>query len=1092
MEQIKRIAESFVVTNGLFSHQRRSYDEYVTHHIQGIIKENSPINCVCDGNRQLVYMYNVRISKPVIKCPDGFIKYLSPKQALQQGKNYLADVFIDVKHEVYDKDVLRHVHTYTNILFFQIPCMWNSSLCNDARSLTTLREQGAFIINGYQKTIISQETLKCNYPYVTPVKKQRFTHVCELRSNHPSKIRSTSTLYVYIGNQPVNVLVQLPFAKYYVPVVVIMRTLGVDSLQDMFDILKGQEPSQRYTHLLKMILYTDTSGTSRMSLNNLYNWIGLQGDKKTDNRRKRIKAVANIMNNEFLPHCSSPLEKTFYFAYCVRKLCKVYLGEVSTDDIDSYQNKRLTLPGNLLALLTRQLVRKFMKTLQNKIFRNEKGRPIRTFFQHARITSGLSYAMRTGSWGIQRGVGNQTGICQPVNTLNINSSNSHKRQVNTPLNRDGKMAERRQLHLHDWGVICSAETPEGKSVGLTSTLAFLCQVRGECPSHYVTAILYEELNVYPLAQKVPNAVLVILNGLPCGFTLDAPGLCQKYRQYRQYHNVPQNSSISIVHGEVIIDMDQGDCYRPLLVCSKAQTLREVYQRYQHLPHVLWQRLLLAGCIEYVNKVEEGMYNVSIESLLLHDPGPRYTHTELHSSLAIFGLSAGAIPFAAHNQAPRNIYQAAMSKQAISPYMLGHHHNLDKKTMNLCYAQRPLVQTMTSQLSGELEAPAGQSVLVAIQCFTGYNQEDACIINRAAIDRGLFATTITRVVKDSEANHGNDIERFSLDSSAIGRLAGSYEHIGDDGIAKIGSIVHKGDVLISKNIEYTRFGSERKTRDRSTQAKNDYPATVDLVATHLTEQKLRRVAVRTSEFRSVQVGDKFASRFAQKGVVGLIVPPEDMPFQADGVSPEMIINPHSFPSRMTIGHLIEMLGGKAACLSGEVVDGTAFSTFNDEDFKKHLRAAGISVLGKEYLRDGRTGERLKYPVYMGVIYIQRLRHMALDKGHARSVGRVQIRTRQALEGRSRCGGLRIGEMERDVFISHGCSSVLIDRLLEQSDEFETVCCTTCGFLAIPASDQSPAYCNYCQSQTGVKNIRMPYACKLLYQELQACNINMKLS
>uniref|UniRef100_A0A6C0BQT2 DNA-directed RNA polymerase n=1 Tax=viral metagenome TaxID=1070528 RepID=A0A6C0BQT2_9ZZZZ len=1120
---VKRAVHSFVSTRTLFSSQIISYEHYLHTQIPSIIKENSPIKVVSSDKKrlQLVHMSNVWIGKPVIKEANGFIRALRPKEAFQRRQSYMVDVFVDLHHETFVRRAgttnqydLVEARIYRNVLFFKTPCMWGSSACTDYESMTSMRTKGSFIINGYEKCLIAQESLKCNYPYISKDRGSKFSYKCTVRSDHPFKIRSTSTLYMYITGKKTNTIpsitVRVPFINHHIPLVVIFRLLGVQSVQEMHNFILGTNPSESFAYLLRSILCMDTTGTADMKGDALHDWVGQRGSSEK-NTQKRIKYIRHIFNNEFLPHCKDPLYKAFYLGYCVRKLCRAFLGEITVDNLDSYQNKRAAVAGTLMALLTRQLIRKAIKNVQMQMFRNDKKRPISDFFNYKRITSGLKYAFSTGNWGVQKGGGNQSGVCQAVNNMNRCSTLAHKRQFNTPLNRDGKQSARRMLRNDHLGILCSNETPEGKSVGLTATGAFLTQVRLDCPSYFVIHILHEDLDVLKLqdVMKLDRSTmfLVLVNGIPCGVTHNALELLQKYRLYRRWHCVPQNSSISYdrATGEISINSDQDDCYRPVFCLKHFHKFGPVFREYGRYPHLFWERLLIEGVIEYVNKLEEATLNIAMDLSTCLASWDNYTHLEIHPSFTLNGTSAGVIPCSEHNQAPRNIYQSAMGKQAVSSQALDFCDRLENKTYNLVYPQVPLVQTWTGQLSGYNDAPAGQAVVTAIQCWSGYNQEDSSIISRQAIDNGLFYTAVYRTYKDSEANHGADIERFGKCETSTGRKKGDYSKIGDNGLVRVGQKLVKGDAIIGKTIEFTHiiknrsedFKSERKVRDRSICVKSNEPATVEKVLMHTTKDNLKSVSVRTVAYRKPQIGDKFSSLHGQKGICGMVVSPEDMPFTASGLRVDLMINCHSFPSRMTIGHARETLFGKAACLEGKIADGTPFRGKSTEEIQQILHNNGFQKFGKEVVYDGKTGKRLKNPVFIGVTYYQRLKHMVQDKGHARSTGPVQHRTRQPLEGRSRDGGLRVGEMERDSIISHGASAAAIDRLLTQSDGYKTVICRQCGMLAEPAAEDGKEhtlharpYCRFCQSHEHVVPVMLPYAMKLMWQEWLACHVFFK--
>jgi len=412
-----------------------------------------------------------------------------------------------------------------------------------------------------------------------------------------------------------------------------------------------------------------------MTADELYDWIGLNGSTEKQ-RKRRIQYIKHIFLNEFLPHCGNDYgteeqiittnnTKAFYLGYCVRKLLMVYLGEVPPDDIDSYTNKRCCATGLQFALLTRQLIRNFVKMLHVQVFKAVSANKyinIVDFFNHRKISAGIKYACATGNWGIQKGVTNQSGVCQVINSMNVSSRLSHLCQVNTPINRDGKLPHPRQLHRSHWGILCAAETPEGKSVGLLNQLTVLARIRTGYPSRYIIDMLYADMNVIPISEcskaKLNSLTLVLVNGIICGGIKEPKALVVQYRAYRQWYSVPIDSSITFKesHKEVSVLTDAEDCYRPLIRISKMGKLVETYKLYSEYLNLLWQQLLVEGVIEYINKEEESSLYIAMSyDRLLANPKAPFTHMELHPSFSMFGVSAGVIPFSNHNQAPRYLF-----------------------------------------------------------------------------------------------------------------------------------------------------------------------------------------------------------------------------------------------------------------------------------------------------------------------------------------------------------------------------------------------------------------------------------------------------
>lgn len=468
----------------------------------------------------------------------------------------------------------------------------------------------------------------------------------------------------------------------------------------------------------------------------------------------------------------------------------------------------------------------------------------------------------------------------------------------------------------------------------------------------------------------------------------------------------------------------------------------------------------------------------------------YTHCEIHPAM-ILGVCASIIPFPDHNQSPRNTYQSAMGKQAMGMYVTNYQVRMDTQGYVLCYPQKPLVTTRAMEYLHFRELPAGINTIVAIACYSGYNQEDSTMMNQSSIDRGIFRSIFYRSYKSEEKQQGSliqeTIEKPDREITA-GLRHGTYDKLDDDGIASPGTRVSGDDVVIGKTSPIPDDGSgmpQRFTRkDCSTSLRHSESGMVDGVALTTGSDGARFVKMRVRSVRIPQVGDKFASRHGQKGTVGITYTQEDMPFTAEGIVPDLIINPHAIPSRMTIGHLVEALMSKVAACVGQEGDSTPFTSVTVDNISRALHGCGYQSRGWEVMYNGHTGKQLRAQIFLNPTYYQRLKHMVDDKMHSRGRGPVQILTRQPVEGRARDGGLRFGEMERDCIISHGAAAFLKERLYNQSDAYRIHVCEKCGVIAVAALRKNSFHCQACKSTTGIIQVQLPYACKLLFQELMA--------
>ncbi len=592
---------------------------------------------------------------------------------------------------------------------------------------------------------------------------------------------------------------------------------------------------------------------------------------------------------------------------------------------------------------------------------------------------------------------------------------------------------------------------------------------------------------------------VYVNGKLVGFHPDPKALVQAIREKRGEGKLPPDMSIAYYPDtdEIYINLDAGRAMRPLIVVKDGKPLlTEDHIKQLKEGLISWNDLVRKGVIEYLDaEEEENAYIAVTEDELT----PEHTHLEIHPAL-ILGVVASVAPFPHHNSSPRVTMATAMLKQALGVYSANFNYRMDTQMHIMYYPQLPIVQTKQTKFIGLNDRPAGQNVIVAIMPYQGYNIEDAIILNKAAIERGLLRTVFFRTYSDEERRYpGGQKDRFEIPRPEIYGYKGedAYKHLGDDGLAYPGREVRGGEVIIGKTspprfIEEVGELSllEEKRRENSTVVRRGEEGVVDSVMITETTGGNKLVKVRVRAVKIPEIGDKFASRHGQKGVVGLIVPQHDMPFTADGITPDLIMNPHAVPSRMTVGHILELLGAKAGSLAYKLVNATAFEKPNVEWMRKVLKAYGFRPDGKEVLYNGITGEKIESEIFIGPIYYQRLKHLVSLKMHARARGPVQILTRQPTEGRAREGGLRFGEMERDTLIGHGAAMLLQERLLKESDEVEIPVCKKCGVIAIEDHIRKKTYCPICGG-TDVYKIKTSYAFKLLLSEMMAMGIYPKL-
>jgi DNA-directed RNA polymerase II subunit RPB2 len=1057
---------------------------------------------------------------------------------------YAAPLFIEIKEERYhvnpgtEVEELESTETQ-RVPLGEVPIMLRSNFCllskvSSKKELAQVGEclydpGGYFVINGSEKVLVGQERMSNNFVYVFPRSKGGV--VAEIRSCGEGLSKPAHALYVKFIKADARtdqsghsvLAATIPFIRKDIPAIVVFRALNFVPEREILshivydfddvDMLELLRPSLEEAFVIQ---------TSEVALD----YIGKRGPTIGATKDQRIQTAKTILKEEFLPHVSTDAfcetQKAYFFGYMIHRLMSSVLGRRHYDDRDHYGNKRLDLAGPLLGNLFRQLFAKLNKECRMYLQRRvDKNRPyiVSNALSHETITRGLRYSLATGNWSADRkGSPSKTGVAQVLNRLTFASTLSHLRRINTPIGRDGKLAKPRQLHNTQWGMVCPAEVPEGQACGLVKNLSLMAYISVGSPPEALTDIMAEWSlesldDISP--DVVPHATKVFVNGRWVGVHREPRLLVDVLRELRRSVSLP--SEVSIVwemrDQELRLFCDAGRPCRPLYIVQDQRVLLRknhisMLEQSRHgNPNQSgdWSKLLSLGLIEYVDTLEE---ETIMCAMTLHDLkvareseeaySHTYTHCEVHPSM-ILGVCASIIPFPDHNQSPRNTYQSAMGKQAMGIFATNFLVRLDTMGHVLYYPQKPLVTTSSTAYLRFKEMPAGCNAVIAIACYTGYNQEDSVIMNQSAIDRGLFRSAYYRSYRDEEKRPTiQQVERFERPQFAttVGMGRREPDKIDEDGLVFPGTRVSGDDIIIGKTTplpplaDAARLGTERnKTkRDASTALKSSESGIIDQVLLTTNSNGLKAVKIRTRKVRIPQIGDKFSSRHGQKGTMGISYRQEDLPFTIEGIVPDIIINPHAIPSRMTIGQLIECIVGKVACFTGHEGDATPFN--NDvtvQQISRKLHEVGYQQRGNEVMYNGYTGRKLNAQIFLGPTFYQRLKHMVDDKIHARAHGPVAMLHRQPVEGRSRGGGLRFGEMERDCMISHGSAYFLRERLFLHSDKYRVHVCDYCGLIASANLKTNELNCPSCDTTTAISQVFLPYACKLLFQELMSMSI-----
>ncbi|MGQ9722079.1 MAG: DNA-directed RNA polymerase subunit B [Candidatus Jordarchaeum sp.] len=1094
-----RVVEAFIEENGLVRQHLDSYDEFVRHGLQQIVDEVGVIEP--EGENYYVRLGKIDVGKPTIKEADGSTMSVFPNEARIRNLTYAANLHLEMSIVYRDGDT---EEPPVEVYIGRLPIMLKSEKCPlsdlSREELISLGEDpddpgGYFIINGSERVLVTQEDLAPNRILIEAANKSS-------SSTHVAKVFSTAQGFrapvTMERRREGSLRISFPSVPGKIPIVVLMRALGLESDQQIANAIAEEDDVVR--ELIPSIEAAAEITTRDEALDYVGKRVAVG-----QTRDYRLKRAEQVLDRYLLPHIGTKhtdrLRKAFYLGQMASHIIELALEKRTEDDKDHYSNKRLKLAGDLLMSLFRVAFLSLTRDIKYQLERNAvrgRRRNIKTAVRADVITDRLHHALATGNW-----VGGKAGVSQLLDRTNYMSAISHLRRVVSPLSRSQPHFEARDLHPTHWGKICPNETPEGPNCGLVKNLALLAYISVGADEREIESI-FVDLGVQPIEEiergRVKGAQ-VYLNGRLLGIHSKPLVFVAEVKKRRRSGQI--NNEVNIAYysdtNEVQANCDAGRVRRPLIIVENGAT-KLTSEHVAKLRSKEWKfsDLIRRGVIEFLDAEEEENTYIAMTP---QDINEKTTHLEVAPN-TILGISASIIPFPEHNQSPRNTYEAGMVKQALGLYAANYRTRADTRAHLLHYPQTPIVNTRATAPTGFDKRPAGQNFIVAVLSYEGYNIEDAIIINKASLERGLGRSTFFRSYEAEERKYpGGQEDKFEIpDRSVRGyRAAEAYRHLSEDGIIEPEVEVQGGEIIIGRTSpprfleENAGFELPSQTRrETSTSMRHGETGTVDTVSVTETIDGNCLVKVKIRDQRIPELGDKFATRHGQKGIIGLIVPQEDLPFTEDGVVPDLIVNPHAIPSRMTLGQIIESIAGKVGSLSGKKIDGTAFSGEPLKNLREELKRRGLKYNGREVMYNGITGRKYEADIFIGVVYYQKLHHMVSDKIHARARGPVQILTRQPTEGRAREGGLRFGEMERDCLIGYGASLVLKEKLVEESDKTTTLVCEECGMLAVYDKNKGRYYCPLCGEQdTRVAKVNMSYAFKLLLQELMALGIAPRL-
>ena len=1154
-----KVISAYFSQHGLVSQQIGSFNQFVGNNIKEIVDENKVLKIEMDPSYKrnaepITYELNfgdvkIAANPQILESNEKINKQLFPNEARVRNLDYLSDLSVEAflkekKGEDSDERILGKKQTYP---IGKIPIMIRSKYCslNNKTDIQRIElrecefdQGGYFIIGGGEKVIVAQERMATNFVYVFNKKEQSgFSWQAEVRSSLDGSNRPPVQFAVKIAKKNTHmqndlgglITARIPYIKSDVDIVILFRALGLESDKDIIDYIVFDESDNSFKELLRPSI--ELFSSDYKDKDECLEYLGNRATKGTaDSREKRIKRAEEILRKDMLSHVSiergAESKKAFFIGYMIYRLGNCALGRAFGDDRDHYGKKRLDMSGVLLTGIFRQYFRNFLKSVESNIkdkLKNDKtGRiNLEDVFDTNIITNGMKYALATGNWGKNRvGVVLKTGVAQVLQRLTFMSSLSHLRRLNTPLEKTGKITKPRQLHNTHWGMLCPAETPEGQACGLVKNLSLMAFVSVGTPSKLIQRDLDEIPDFQKLSELSPESIRgkskIFINGSWVGITNNPEDIMERLVGQRRKACISKEISIvnNFMNKEIRIYTDSGRSLRPLFVVEKyknennetSSRLKITKQNIRDLTDqkMKFDDLVDNGVIEFLDVEEEesSMIAMKITDLVNNRHYcTTYTHCEIHPAM-ILGVAASIIPFPDHNQSPRNVYQSAMGKQAIGIYSTNFNMRMDTLSYLLFYPQKPLVVTQSMEFLKFKALPAGINAIVAIMCYTGYNQEDSVIMNQSSIDRGLFRSAFFRTYTSEQRIESKlKNEQFEVpDRRQVSKYRmGNYGKLDCEGLIPPGTKVRGDDIIIGKTglIQYDEDDEKaeiikRKT-DLSEAIRPSEEGTIESVMLTTNRSGYTIAKVKCRSVRIPQIGDKFASRHGQKGTIGMTYRQEDMPFTMEGITPDIIVNPHAIPSRMTIGHLIECLNSKVAALRGLEGDSTPFTSVTVDRIANHLHQLGYQKHGNETIFNGFTGRKVDMLIFFGPTYYQRLKHMVDDKIFSRARGPVQILTRQPTEGRARSGGLRFGEMERDCMISHGAALFLKERLMDVSDKYRVHVCQTCGLFAVADIDSQTFRCNLCKEDSaGIVQATIPYACKLLFQELMAMHITPRIT
>jgi len=1013
----------------LVEHQLDSFEDFVRNKLPLIVHSTAPITVWHEQDETTKkYKYEFRLSfenvtyiKPRLQEATGRVKPMLPMEARVRNFTYAAQMYADIRFiaRTYKGPLLdtfdEEFRVFEGISIGKLPVMLGSSLCllkDYPASLAEVGEcshdpLGYFVVHGSERTILCQEKVADNRIMIFQNKKSssKYLYSVEMKSLHESFTTPPKKLEIRLSSKfnghGYPMVACVPRFREDVPVVIYFRALGILDDRTIAKIVWNDE-NDSHVELLAAS-FRDASELNIFTQDDAIRYLTNHLQYGT-NQEDKCAYVRYLLTTELLPHVkfageTVPLEvlnarRTMLMAAMIRRLLLTYCKKIPLDDRDAYPNKRVVTTGALLTHLFRQLFQKVCNDTRNEFVQEvnndawkKAGQPLEILninnlykiLKMSAIEGKMKQALATGNFTVQ-GLGTSSstslsnatkvGVSQVLARMSYASTLSHLRRIQTPVEKSGKLLAPRKLHGTSWGFMCPVETPEGHSVGIVKTMSLLTSVSQHVPSSTVLHFLTESGVTWITTTKVYEGTSITVNGVLLAYTTKPLELVTEMRAAKTSSRLHPHTSIAwyTLLNSILIETDGGRVVRPVFrVGAPYPENRSDWNEW------------VKSCIEFIDASETETLRIA----LTKEQVTSHSHHEIHPSMLI-GHMAGTIPLSDHNQSPRNTYQSAMGKQSMCVYATNFAKRLDKNAYVLCSISRPIVETRSMNILKMQEMPFGMNAIVAIACYGGYNQEDSIIMNRSSVNRGLFRGLYYTMYKDEEHRNvtsGRE-EKFMRPQKHNTRKFKntSYAAIGENGIPILHANIQENDVVIGKVVNLRHDTAGYSFRDASTTHKNAEAGRIDGVWQDKNSDGYPFVKVRIVSERIPQIGDKFSSRHGQKGTVGMLLNEEDMPFTGSGLRPDLIMNPHAVPSRMTIAQLMECIFGKISVRKGTLGDGTPYSHLKVEELRAQMLELGMHPYGNEILYNGQTGEMMQAEIFMGPTFYQRLKHMVIDKAH----------------------------------------------------------------------------------------------------------------